>query len=267
MFRSDEIYWYNVGVWGQLGFAVPNFGENRTTLNNSIAYLVAGMGRNLAAVMVHSDADSRVPPTINTLMRVHKLVTRSRQILAGRAVPSGTLRMEPVHATPAPEDFLMFPCPYFKVRNAWLKEWAGLIFGAIAEACQHTENRNEYEISTDFAGLIGQYLQRVYVRMATELFQVPLANAQKLDFTLGDADFSSYNPAKFFTSTELIDTVPTFGAIPTEDDLAVLLDGIPASKLVGLTFYPGSGPIAGNQSVTATPAAPSTPAFVPPPAP
>ena len=271
-FRSDEILWYNQGVWGSLGFAVPNFGDDPTTLNSSIAYLVEGIGRNLAAVMVHSDADSRIPPSINTLMRVHKLITRARSILAGRALAPSTLRMEPAHATPAVQDFLIFPCPFFKVRNTWLKEWCGLILNAIGEMCQHTENRVEYEISTDFAGVVGQYLQRVYVRMSTELFQVPLSDAQKPDFTLTDAIFSSYNPGKYFTSTELIDTVPPMDLIPTEDDLAIILDGIPATKLVGVTRYPsstataaglGSTPSAGGATVSASASA----SFVPPPSP
>lgn len=269
-FGTDEILWYNVGVWGRLGYAVPNFGDNPTTLNSTIAYLVDGVGRNLAATMVHSDADSRVPPSINTLMRVHKLITRARSILAGRAVGPATLRMEPVHATPSVQDFTIFPCPFFKVRNVWMKEWAGLIFNALSEAMQHTENRIEYEISTDFAGTIGQYLQRVYVRMATELFQVPLVDAQKPDFTLTDAIFATYNPSKFFAATELIDTIPPFVDIPTEDDHAVLFDGIPATKLVGVTRYPSATPTASglgstpSATVTVTASAPS---FVTPPAP
>jgi hypothetical protein len=271
-FRTDEILWYNVGVWGQLGYACPNFGENPSTVNNSIAYLVQVIGRNLSAVMHHGDVDSRTPPTINTLMRVHKLVTRARSILAGRAVPANKPRFEPVHATPAPEVFLVFPVPYFKARNVWLKEWCALTLNAIGEACQHTDNRVEFEISLEFAGLVGQYLQRVYVRMATELFQVALADAEKPDFALTDAHFQGYNPAKFFTSTELIDTVPPLDLIPTEDDLAVLTDGIPANMLTGLSNYPRGtlSPIASpvvSQAASKPASVPATAAFAPPPGP
>jgi hypothetical protein len=261
-FQTDEILWYNVGEWGKLGYAVPNFGNDVSTLNSNIAYLAEAMGRNLQAVMLHRDADLTVPPTINTLQRVHKLCTRARQILAARAVSPATQRLEPVHATPAREDFLIFPLPFFKVRNRWLKEWAGLILNAIGEACQHTENAHEYEISTDFAGLIGQYVQRVYVRMATELFQVPVSEASAPTFTLTETHLKSYDPSKFFTSTELIDTPPAFDSIPTEDDLTVLTGGIPASMLVGLTTYPrGNG-----QNATTIPA-PASPAFIAPPSP
>jgi hypothetical protein len=264
VFRSDELLWYNVGVWGQLGYGVPNFGDNPTTLNGSIAYLVSAIGRNLSAVMHHSDADSRTPPSYNTLMRVHKLCCRVRQILAGRAIPANQPRFEPTHATPAPEDFILFPIPIFKVRNPFLKEWASLTMHAIGEACQHTDNRIEYEISDLFAGGVGQYFQRIYLRMATELFQVPIADASKPDFVLQDKHFQSYLPSQWFTLTELIDTVPPLDLVPTEDDLRVLTDGIPASQLIGLTHYP-SGQLAAE--ATTKPTAPQVAAQTVPPFP
>lgn len=271
-FKTDGILWYNVGEWGRLGYACPNFGNDTHTLNNSIAYLVQVMGRNLSAVMHHGDTALRTPPTINTLMRVHKLITRARSILASRAVPANKLRFEPVHATPAPEVFLMYPVPYFRVRNYWLKEWCGLALDAISEACQHTDNRVEHEISQEFSGLIGQYLQRVYVRMATELLQVPLEEAEKSDFAISDQVFQSYNPAKFFTSSELIDTVPVLQDVPTEDDLGILTEGIPATQLLGLSVYPvgqpiGEGVPAASNQVPAPAPAPAGPSFAPPPGP
>lgn len=267
-FRSDEVLWYNPpgAVWGQLGYACPNFGDDVSTLNNTIAYLVQSLGRNLSAVMHHADADLRVPPSVNTLMRVHKLIVRARSILASRAVAPGVPKFEAVHATPAQEVFLVFPVPYFKVRSPWLREWCGLALGALSEAMQHTENRIEHDVSLDFAGLIGQYLQRVYVRLATELLQVPVADALKPDFTLTDAQFAAYNPAKFFTSTELIDTVAPIDLTPTEDDLRVLTDGIPATQLVGLARYPSGLGLAG-QAGGQQQAAPAAASFAPPPSP
>ena len=69
----------------------------------------------------------RTPPSINTQTRIHKRCTRARSILAvraimaSRAVPANILNMETAHALPAPEEFLVYPTPYFKVRNQWLK--------------------------------------------------------------------------------------------------------------------------------------------------
>ena len=238
MFGTDEPLWYNVGVWGELGFAVPNFGNDTGSINSTIHKLVSVIGRNLQAVMLHGDANRRTPPSINSCTRVHKLVVRARSILAGRAIAPGTPNMEAVHSTPARREFVIFPLPYFKVRNEFMKEWAGLALDALSEAMQHTENAQALEVSLNFSGLVGQYLHRIYRLMATELFGVPVADASKLDFTLTDAQLAAYDPGKYFTQTEMIDTVPLLASLPTEDDLETLTNGIVASQLVGLQRYP-----------------------------
>ena len=248
-FGTDEPLWYNVGAWGELGFAVPNFGNDYGTINSTIHKLVSVVGRNLQGVMLHADGRRRTPPTINTLTRIHKLIIRARSILAGRQVAPGTPNMEPTHSTPARREFIIFPTPYFGLRNEMMKEWCGYILDSLAEAMQHTENAQAIEISMDFSGLVGQYLHRVYRLMATELFGVSVADASKLDFTLTQAQLDAYDPSKFFTQTELIDTVPPIADIPTEDDLKVLTDGIPASRLVGLQRYP-SGLLVPSTDIT-----------------
>lgn len=237
-FKNDAFLWYNVPGWDTMGLAVPNYGDDKSSQNGSIRYLVEIVGRNLSAIMWHQDARLRVPPSINTLVRMHKLCTRARDILAGRAVPSNQFNMESAHAVPAPESFIVYPVPYFKVRNAWLKEYCSYVMLALTESMQHTENARGIEISVDFAGMFGQYIQRIYKLMATELFKVPAVEAMKPDFTLSEAQISAYDPSKYFTSTELIDTVPSTVNIPTEDDLAVLTDGIPAINMPVLTTWP-----------------------------
>lgn len=261
-FGHDAFLWYSVGDWSGLGLAVPNFGNDRNTQNGTILQLTQVIGRNLQAVMFHTDARLRTPPSINTLTRVHKLCTRVRSILAGRQVPSGTLNLEPAHAIPAAEEFLVFPCPYFKVRNAWLKEYAGLALLALTEAMQHTENTKPLEISEAFSGQIGQYIQRIYRRMAVELLRVPSVDAEKPDFTISDEQLKAYNPTAWFTSTELVDTVPREEGIPTEDDLEVLTDGIPVSQLPILGRWP-SGPVASG--TTGSTVAPASESFAPAP--
>jgi len=162
MTGNDAFLWYNVNEWGRYGLAIPNFSNDTKSQNDTIRYLTDVVGRNLQAILWHPDARLRTPPTINTLTRIHKLCTRARSILASRAVPSATLNMETAHALPAPEEFLVYPTPYFKVRNQWLKQYAGLMLIGLTEAVQHQENARPLEISEGFAGLIGQYVQRVY---------------------------------------------------------------------------------------------------------
>jgi len=130
VFQSDATLWYNVGDWAPLGLAVPNWSDDTESKNGNIRYLLDVMGRNLQAVMFHDDALLRTPPSINTLTRIHKLCTRARDIMASRAVPENELDMESAHAEPAPEVHLVYPTPYFGVRNQWMKDYCGLIWPA-----------------------------------------------------------------------------------------------------------------------------------------
>jgi hypothetical protein len=112
-----------------------------------------------------------------------------------------------------------------------MRRWAGLVLVSIAEAMQHTENRKELEISTAFAGQVGQYVKRVYVNMAIELFGKTRDVAMADGFALSDADLAAYNPGDFFTQTEMVDTVPRLDRVFTEDRLELLAEGIPVTQL------------------------------------
>ena len=167
--NSDAILHYNVGIFGEAGYAVPNWSNDIGSLNPTIIDWTQLVGRNLFHIMHHEDVDLRIPPSRNTLERVHKLYLRAANILAGRAVPAGERNMEVQHVRPAGEVFRVYPVPYFHVRNPFLKRWAELVLLSLSEAMQHTENRKEMEVSTAFAGTVGQYLRRIYANMAIEL--------------------------------------------------------------------------------------------------
>lgn len=261
----DAFLWYNVGDWAPYGLAVPNWSDDTHSQNTTIRQLVSVTGRNLQAIMWHTDARLRTPPSINTLTRIHKLCVRARDILAGRQVTSGTPNMESKHAMPAAEEFLLFPTPYFTVRNSWLKEYSGYILLALTEAIQHQENAKAFEVSVDFAGLFGQYVHRVYSLMAIELFKIPEAEAKDPAFTMTDEQLSSYNPSAWFTSTEMIDTVPDLVNWPTEDILKPLTDGIPISQLPVLGRWPSSANISGTGTGSTSTGQSSTTSFAPAP--
>src|SRR3989304_671150 len=236
--NTDAILWSNVGVSGEAGYAVPNWSKRRRSPTPQILDWTDLVGRNLFHIMHHEDADLRIPPSINTLKRMHKLYLRAANILAGRAVPPGENNMEIQHARPAGEVFRVYPVPYFKVRNPFMRRWAALVLVSLAEAMQHTENRKEMEISTAFAGQVGQYIRRLYENMAIELFGKTREEAQTEGFVLTDADFSAYNPGVFFTQTEMVDTVPRLDRVFTEDRLELLAEGIPVPPVPA---HPGPG--------------------------
>ena len=239
MVTSDTVRWYNVGKFGEAGYAVPAWGNDIATLNPNIAELTDLIGQNLFALLHQEDVDLRTPPSINSLMAVHNLYMRAGQILTARAVPPGQTELRTTHVSPAATVFRVYPIPFFKVRNPHLKRWAGFGLMLLSEMFQHTENRKTMEITTTFAGDVGKYLMRIYRNMATELFGKTAADVDKAGFLLTDADFKAYNPSAFFTRVELVDTVPPFDMVFTEDQLGVLRQGVPVTMLPSLPTWPG----------------------------
>jgi hypothetical protein len=236
--NTDAILWYNVEQFGQLGYAVPNFSDDVGSLNPTIVELTRVIGVNLFSIMHHEDADLSTPPSINTVRRVHKLYIRFGQLVAARALDPHESNLEPKHVQPAGEVFRVYPVPYFKVRNRFMREWASLVMMMLAEAMQHSENRKPMEISSQFAAEIGKYMKRLYRNLATDLFGKTQEETQVPGFILSEEELAKYNPAEFFTSIEMVDTVPHLGHVFTEDRLRVLREGIPVTNLPELQPWP-----------------------------
>lgn len=240
LINTDAPLHYNVGVFGEAGYAVPNWGNDPGALNPTVLEYVDLAGRNLFAFMHSEDADLRTPPSINTCKKLHRLYVRATRLLMGRAVPYGEDNLEVAHQRPAGEIYRVYPIPFFKVRNPYMRRWAALTLTSICDAMQHTEGRKEVEISPAFASQVLQWLHRAYTNMAIELFNVERAVAIASGFTISDADFAAYDPSKFFTPTELVDTVPRLDRVFTEDRLELLAEGIPVTELPDLKPWPAN---------------------------
>lgn len=259
MVTSDSMRWYNVGKFGEAGYACPAWGNDVATLNPNIAELTDLIGQSVFALVHQEDADMRRPPSINTLRTVHMLYARAGSILTSRAVPPGQTEFRTTHVSPAATVFKVYPVPYFKMRNPYLKRWTGFALMLLSEMMQHTENRKTIEITTMFAADVGKYLQRIYYNMATELFGKTAADAGKPGYILQDADFTAYDPTRVVMPSESVDVVPPFEYVFTEDQLDVLRQGIPVTMLPPLPTYPGllipgdfSGPMASTSGGSAT---------------
>jgi hypothetical protein len=261
--NTDSILWYNVGQFGEQGYAVPNWSDDIETNNVTIRELVDLVGSNLFLVMHGDDVRLSSPPFANTIHRIHQLYARIGYILQARARKESDLRFEAVHSTPAIEGFKVYPVPYFKVRNAWLKRWCELALRCIGEMMQHSENTVPDEISIQFAQTVGKYMNRIYVNMATELFGLTREVAEKEGFLLSPEQLAAYEPSKFVTSTERIDTVAPVRQILTEDAMYTLRSGILVSQLPPLNPYP-SGAIS-SMSASGTATTPATGPIMPVP--
>jgi hypothetical protein len=108
--------------------------------------------------------------------------------------------------------------------------------------------------------LVGAHMNRMYANMAAELFGKTRAEVQVEGFLLQDADFSAYNPSQFFTQTERIDTVAPQRFIFTEDQLAIVANGIDATALpASVRPWPGTGNMSSSSSSSVGSSAQATP--------
>lgn len=234
---ADRILWYNPATWAAAGYALPNWANNEATNNAGIADLVNAIGLNLSAALRTPDAYLRKPPDIGVLKQVHTMIIRAREIIGYRAVPPNKARFSGVHVMPAPQVFIAYPVPYFLVQNRWLKEWAMLALSCLSELMQHSENVESFDFSTDLGAMVGTYLQRIYSRLGIELLKIPTATMTP-DYVIKDTDWATYDPGKWFASTEMIDVVPDLQAIPTEIQLGELARGIPVSNIASIAIWP-----------------------------
>ncbi len=248
LFGSDRVLLYDVDPWNRLGFGVPNFGNNIGTFSLPIANLVDEIGKIQLHVMTHIDALRDQPPGRNTVERLAKMCARIQSVLANRQKTDSEQRLEPGHATPATEIFMIHPAPYFKSEitvNRWLREYNQLCMVALTNMMQHSDNSLALTITEKFAQDIWVYFREIQLRLATELLLIERSIAEAPDFKITPAHLDAYAPNTVTVNTEASDVgAPLFG-LPTEDDLGPLRRGIPANMIIpNLRQYP-LGPIPG----------------------
>ncbi len=229
--HTDAILWYNVGVFGEEGFAIPNPSDNVGTLNQTIWDLVDGVGRALQLMLFSEDVDMEGAPSFNTVFEVHRLYQRVARVLRGRAVPPNEPLLQTTHSGIGGAIFKVYPAPYHRLKNAAMKRWAALVFTALSDMMQHSENRRALEITTAFVGDVGPLFRRVYENMAMEYFGKSREEVASEDFALTDADFAAYDPSKWQTRAELLARPPQFSRRFTEDQVATLRAGIAVTDL------------------------------------
>lgn len=247
---TDSIQRYEVGPFGEMGYAIANCGDDTETKNYNIAELVTLVGENLFLVMHEDDVFMRTPPSINVIRMIHALYIRVGKLLDSRSLGDGEMRFKAVHSTPSLTTFKVFPVPFFKVENTWLRRWCELCLRCISEMMQHTENATTDDITIHFARIVGAYMSRIYINMAIELFGVSKDVASAPGFVLSEEQLKGYNWSKFVTLTESVDTVPALGWSVTEDTVRVLRAGILVTHLPNASTVVTTGGAAGTTAAT-----------------
>jgi hypothetical protein len=237
---TDSVLWYNVGIYGEIGYAVPNPSNDIGSLNPTMLTFTNSIGKGLFYMMHHEDIDLSTPPTFNTMLRVHQFIKYTRQLVASRTQPENEPAFEVEHVTPAGEIFRVWPIPYFRVRNETMRRWAGYTMYLLAELYQNSENRRTMVVFDKVGERIGGYLGRIYYEMATEFFNKTPEEARAPGFLLTPEDFANYNPSALRPDWEAIDPVPALDNVFTEDRKAALSAGIPLHELPKLEPYPSN---------------------------
>lgn len=242
--RTDSILHYTAG--GEIdsyGLAVPNWSDDVQSVNDTLVQLVELTGKNLLVIMTGNDARMSTAPFIDTIRLVHSMYVRMGNLLNAAARKPNQTRFQGTHATPQVLIPKVYPVPYYNVRNRFLKELCGLMLGAQTEMLQHSENAIPYDISDDCAKEIWKYFKRAYEKIATGLFGIAPAEAEKPEFLLTEEQLSAYNPSAVLSAVERIDTVADISQIMTEDIMRVIRYGIPVNELPDL--LPFSQPVLG----------------------
>lgn len=253
LFGTDRVLLFDVDPWNRLGFGAPAFGhDNIGTLCLPIHNLTNEIGRLQLFIMTHVDAMRTKPPSVNTVMRIGKMLNRVQSVLGTRQRDYNELRLEPGHVRPATLVWNIHPVPFFDgpiVRNPWLREYNALVMFALSNMFQHSDNDLSLTVTKAFAEHVYQYFGEIKRLLGSELLQIPLDELKQDGFVFTAAHYQNYHPDQVTIDIEALDGPGPIFSLPTEDDLRPLLDGYPANMILPrLKQYP-IGPVPGAQGI------------------
>jgi len=270
-FVSDASLFYEIGIFGERGYGVPNFGKNATgeSLNVDIERFTSEGGLRISMIMHQSDAIRVDPPSFNVLREIVLFINRARTLLVGRAVGENEPRMQGEKVRSARIPLRVFPCPFFHVDNRLMHDFCQAGFSCLAELFQSTENSLDYDISDKLSEVALRYIRRFQRDLAMDYFGMSKEAAEAADLDLSK-HFDAYTPLIHgFVSAEAFDEVDTL-SFPDATDLGILAKGILIMDLPPLGPYPygstgsstrGSSSAGGSKTATSVPAFPDNPSY------
>jgi hypothetical protein len=221
-FSSTETLWWNNGVWGRCGYAIPNAGGKYNSKNHIIRGLVQFIGRELFMLMHDDDVKFRRPPNIEWLSSVAKMITLGKKRIADRSVPFTEPRTgDADHVSSETASFLVFPIPYFgdRVRNDFAKQCANVMLIMLGEMMQHSDNDYDGDITDFLASKMIEQFRRIEYTIATMYLNIDRTAAKAPTFSLPAISATNYNPGALFTESEMIDERPGDFWWPSANDL------------------------------------------------
>jgi hypothetical protein len=232
-FGTSEILWWNNGIWGQAGYAIPNDGGKSTTANETMWRIHAFVGRELFNLMHRTDVKMSRPFNAEWLFALNKMLKLGMKRLGDYTVGwSDDRNGDALHALNTPKAFMYYPVPFFggRIRQGDASKWCGITLRLLSEIQQHSDNDfddNVTDLSTSY--IQGQML-RIQQDMAMKYLGYSRAEVEADGFVVEDERFAKgvYNPSALFTESELIEERMPEQWWPQANDLTPIA-GIPAN--------------------------------------
>lgn len=263
-FRTNAPAWYTPpgSVWSKMGCAIPQPGRYLQTNNGPIFDFVNVVGRQMFNVLwKYDDRKFDRFPSRDCLFEIYQLLVIGRKRLTDMTVLSNQSPLQPTHAKPAPQMFLVYPVPFFGPLgciNQWLHRATEMTMMMLSEAMQHSDNELSFHFTKSFFDSTYGYLKYLLVGMATKFFGVDAATASADNYTIADPLWATYNPAAFSVSVEATASRPPIGWTPTDLDLEPIR-GLPVEKVIPfLQPWPDSALKYASGGIWANPSPPAS---------
>lgn len=210
MFESSAIWWWDNGIWGQAGYAIPNDGGKPRSGNETVRFIVNFLGAELFSLMHRPDVKFSRPFNADWLYDLNKMLSLGIKRMADQAVGWTDDRDgDADHAVNTPQAFILYPVPYFgtRIRQVDALKWCGQILILIGECMQHSDNDYDDNITDAFAAKVQKALFRIQEDMAMKYLGFTREQAEARPLVIPPDAFSDgkYNPDSLFTSRELVE--------------------------------------------------------------
>ena len=230
-FGSSEIWWWNNGIWGEAGYAIPNDGGKSVTGNETIWGVHKFIGSELFNLMHRPDVRFSRPFNAEWLYDLNKMLVLGIKRLNDHAVDWTDDRPgDAEHAINTPRSFIVFPIPFFgeRIRQMDAARWAGWILILLSEIMQHSDNEYDDAVTRFSAAAIQKQLLRIQRDMAMKYLGMSREQVEAPDFTIPDTAFDKgvYSPDNLFTSREMMEERRPAQWIPSTNDLTPIA-GVP----------------------------------------
>lgn len=230
-FGSSEIWWWNNGVWGESGYAIPNDGGKSATGNETVWGIHDFIGAEMFALMHLPDVKLSRPFNAEWLFKLNRLLTLGIKRISDRSVGWGDDREgDAEHAINTPRSFMVYPVPYFggRIRQRDALRWCGWTLQLLSEIMQHSDNTYDDDVTDVLGSMVQKGLNRIRKDMAMKYLGMSRDQVEDPAFTVpADAfDKGKYNPASLFTERELVEERMPNQWWPQTNDLTPI-NGIP----------------------------------------